>query len=160
MPQKNFDVSRETTANIMNNLRQNSNLRGSGLSDPVTDQGNAASSSNGKWKGNNINQRTVVEEDGAIMDLGISKPTSSLGCDKLLDDRDQETGLDEPLLNHPMGTDTDTGKQSQAKENDAASNVTQAPNNQESDTINGMKKQAPFLPQWTDEQLDELFAFD
>lgn len=161
MPQKNFDVSRETTQNIMNNLRQNSKLKGKELGDLQTDTGNAASSSNCKWNGNNRNQQTMVEKDGAVMDLGMFKGTSNLGCNTIVVDRDQETGSAEHT-NHCM--DTDTVILSQAKENDAAF-TTQVPNNPEAETINRMEKtvtrtQGPLLPQWTDEQLDELFVFD
>ncbi|XP_023516131.1 uncharacterized protein C17orf53 [Cucurbita pepo subsp. pepo] len=147
IPQMNLDVSREKTQNIMNNLRQNSKLRRNGLGDLQTGKGNAASSIN--WKGNGTNSNRQ------FVDLSTSKGTSSMGCNTLLVDQDQQTGLDEPI-NHPMGTDS--GELSQAKETGAASNTAQAPNNQEAEKIT--RTQEPLLPQWTEEQLDELFAFD
>ncbi|XP_038879214.1 uncharacterized protein LOC120071176 isoform X2 [Benincasa hispida] len=161
MPQMNVDVSRETTQNIMNNLRQ-TKLRGNELGDLQTGKGNAASSSNSKGNGTIRNRPSVVEKERAVIDVGTSKGTSSVGRYTVDVDQDQETGLDEPI-NHPMGTDP--GELSQAKENGAASNTAQVPNNQEAETINEMKKtvtrtQEPVLPQWTDEQLDELFVFD
>lgn len=145
MPQKNLYVSRETTKNIMNNLRQSSK------------------SSNCKGSGNNRNQQTIVEKDSAVMNPGMSKGISNLSFNTFLVDQDQETGQDE-YINRGMGTDT--SELSQAKENDvAAANATQVPHNQEAETINEVKKadtrtQGPLLPQWTDEQLDELFVFD
>lgn len=159
MPQMNFDVSRETTQTIISSLRQNSKLRGNELGDLQTRKGNAASSN---WKENGTirNRQSIVEKE-PVMDQSTSKGTSSVGCNTVHVDQDQETGLDEPI-NHPKGTDPD--KLSRAKENGAASNTAEVPNIQEAETANEMKTmtrtQEPVLPQWTDEQLDELFVFD
>lgn len=160
MPQMNFDVSRETTQTIISSLRQNSKLRGNELGDLQTRKGNAASSSNWKENGTIRNRQSIVEKE-PVMDQSTSKGTSSVGCNTVHVDQDQETGLDEPI-NHPKGTDPD--KLSRAKENGAASNTAEVPNIQEAETANEMKTmtrtQEPVLPQWTDEQLDELFVFD
>uniref|UniRef100_A0A9I9DFT5 Homologous recombination OB-fold protein OB-fold domain-containing protein n=1 Tax=Cucumis melo TaxID=3656 RepID=A0A9I9DFT5_CUCME len=157
MQQMNSDVSRESTQNIMNNLRQSSKLRRNRLGDLRTGKGGAASSSN--WNCNETvgSRQSVVEKEGGVIDVGISKRTPSVGCNIVYVDQDQGRGSDEPI-NHPMGTDS-------TKENGAASSTAQLPNNQEAETINEMKKtvtrtQQPLLPQWTDEQLDELFEFD
>lgn len=156
MQQMNSDVSRESTQNIMNNLRQSSKFRRNRLGDLRTGKGGAASSSN--WNCNETvgSRQSVVEKEGGVIDVGISKRTPSVGCNMVYVDQDQGRGSDEPI-NHPMGTDS-------AKENGAASSTAQLPNNQEAETINEMKKTVtrtqPLLPQWTDEQLDELFEFD
>lgn len=154
-------LSQERTERIMNNLKQISKSRGKAHVDSVTES-NAVKGSSCFSHQNCRNQTACLEEASLLLTENMVLEITEIPCREENTDKDQELMIDKQsyLCQLSGGDNSLCGKQTI----DLASKSVVDPVGREDERISVDKKQLPtskssFL-QWTEEQLDELFASD
>ncbi|OMP10651.1 hypothetical protein COLO4_04377 [Corchorus olitorius] len=158
LQQKVSTLSQERTEGIINSLRQTGYLRGRVHNDKVIEGDEAVVSSC------YINRRTRSQDAFVEKEHSVRQETIS-GTKKAAllagNNKDEETVVLEMQPSPQNLARRDS--QLESSQSSYALNMVRIANNQENVAINGDLK-LPIstgpLPQWTDEQLDELFAFD
>ncbi|XP_031269041.1 uncharacterized protein LOC116140456 [Pistacia vera] len=163
-PPKTVCVSQGRTEGILNCLRQNTNMRGAEHNDKELEKGNASVSSSFCDAGDSRNNNSVEEEETIVVSVDVADGRKGTSVDTGTDDHEQgilsskQPGhLNEARKNNILGKLQCTS---------VTEKVIDTPNSEENENTNGVKKQRQMLisrgslPEWTDEQLDELLSFD
>ncbi|KAA8542827.1 hypothetical protein F0562_023979 [Nyssa sinensis] len=158
MPQKAFSQDMERTEGIIDKIRQYANVR-SAHNDKQKEKGNSFPASSHCSRGSNKNHYAAVEEP-----LSVRKDASKEAIEKsvridIVDDHQMALdGIDKwPKV---------ANQSCSIQQSNGAANTVENNNNEETRRINGVQRQRQpltlrnSLPEWTDEQLNELFAMD
>lgn len=160
MPQKAFSSS-QGTEGIMNSLRQNANTTGSAHNNEQMEADRAIRSSC-YIDGSNRNQNDVSGKECLSERQDVANRTIDVAVGTKTDN-DEKVEISEQL--NPWDRASRGNSLEGAQYGSFAADMVEAPNNQENKNNNGTMNRPPptlraSLPQWTNEQLDELFAFD
>jgi hypothetical protein len=164
MPQGTPSLLQERSEGIINSLRQTCKLRGSAPNDKGMDKGKGATQSGCFGSGMSRTQNVVAEKESLLMRLGVGNRITEVASKEDTICIDQEIVMSEEP--NPC-KETEGGNPScNAQGSSDTANFVDVPNDQEGGRANEVnKKRHPVisrasLPQWTDEQLDVLMAFD
>ncbi|KAH7549406.1 hypothetical protein JRO89_XS13G0026500 [Xanthoceras sorbifolium] len=157
LPDKTISLSQGRTEGILNCLRQNANVRRSVPIDKQVKKVNASSPSSSCGAGGSASQNFDVEKEVLVVREDAAEGTKevALGLETYVNDQeilldDQPNSSNQPGCDRLLGT---------------AASFVDISNKEENGNINGGKESQLLtskgsLPEWTDEQLDELLAFD
>lgn len=164
MPQGTSSLLQERSEGIMNSLRQTSKLRGSAPNDKETEKGKAATQSGCFGNEMSRTQKSVAEKESLLMRLGMGNRITEVAS------REDTICIDQEIV---MSEEPNPCKQTEGgnpscntQGSSDRANLVDVPDDEESGRANEVnKKRHPVisrasLPQWTDEQLDVLMAFD
>ncbi|KAG2664679.1 hypothetical protein I3760_16G094200 [Carya illinoinensis] len=161
MPRWTFSPSQEVAERTMNSFRQTSKLRGSTQSDKDAEKGNAAPQSSCLGNGKSRTQNDLKERESLFMRMGFANGMTEVAPRKDTIGIDKENGSNEE--SNPC-KQTEGGNTS--GNTHCIGETANLIDDQESSGTNGVNKKSQpavsrtTLPQWTDEQLDMLMAFD
>ncbi|EOY21343.1 Uncharacterized protein TCM_012841 isoform 3, partial [Theobroma cacao] len=159
--QKVSTLSQERTEGIMNSLRQTGYMRGRVHNDKGI-EGNEALGSSCCINERNRNQNAFIGKGHSVrQDIlsGLKKAAVLAGTNEY----EENVVLEKQSSPRNLAA---SGNHVESNQSSGGANLVGVASNQKTVTDNGDKKQGRLpissgsLPQWTDEQLDELFAFD
>ncbi|XP_021292315.1 uncharacterized protein LOC110422644 [Herrania umbratica] len=159
--QKVSTLSQERTEGIMNSLRQTGYMKGRVHNDKGI-EGDEALGSSCCIKERNRSQNAFVAKGHSVrQDIlsGLKKAAVLAGTNEC----EENVALEDQSSPRNLAA---SGNHLESNQSSGGANLVGVANYQENVTDNGDKKQGRLpistglLPQWTDEQLDELFAFD
>lgn len=154
MQPKVFPVEQGTTQGIMNNLRQNGKESSEALIDVEMEETNRAEGQKGVTK-----NQCEVRMEQTLLEKHASISQTETAASRRTTSNTQEQQL------HEDGTDTanDFRPVKQMRRSGEQESVVENPDEVTSGSkVNKSRPMASssLVPQWTDEQLEELFAFD
>ncbi|KAK3228288.1 hypothetical protein Dsin_008150 [Dipteronia sinensis] len=164
LPSKSISLSQGRTEGILNCLTQNANARSSVPFDKQMEKVNASYRSSSCGSGGSRSQNFGVEKEVLTAREEAAEITEEVALGLQTHVNEQEILLDEQpkSLNQP-GSDNLSGD---VRCINTSVKFVDISNNEEIGNIDGVKKQSQLLtskgplPEWTDEQLEELLAFD
>lgn len=161
MPRWTFSPSQEVAERTMNSFRQTTKLRGSTQSDKDAEKGNAAPQSGCLANGKSRTQDALKEKESLFMRMGfangmtaVAPRKDTIGIDKENVSSEESNPCEQTEVGNTSGNTHGIGETANLIDD------------QESSGTNGANKKSQpavsrtSLPQWTDEQLDMLMAFD
>ncbi|KAK9277988.1 hypothetical protein L1049_027545 [Liquidambar formosana] len=166
MPQKAFSLVQRRTEGVLNEARETINVRGSAQNDIQMEKSDPAPGSSCYSNRNTRNQNASVEREPLLTRQDAAKAIAKLAVRKDTNDNDIGVAVDNPPNSWKQADGDNLLGSIQC--NSTATNLVEVPADQDQEVriTNGVKKQRQpliaraSLPQWTDEQLDELFAVD
>lgn len=151
-------VSQGRTEEILNCLRQNTNMRVPEHNDKELEEGNTSVSSSFRGIRHSRNNNSVEEEETIVVSLDVAGGRKGTSCVTGTDSHEQEISLSEQPSH--LNQERKNNLLGKFQRRSVAEEVIDTRNNEEDKKPRQVLISGGSLPEWTDEQLDELLSFD
>ncbi|XP_044465577.1 uncharacterized protein LOC123195800 isoform X2 [Mangifera indica] len=151
-------VSQGRTEGILNCLRQNTNMRVPEHNDKELEEGNTSVSSSFRGIRHSRNNNSVEEEETIVVSLDVAGGRKGTSCVTGTDSHEQEISLSEQPSH--LNQERKNNLLGKFQRRSVAEEVIDTRNNEEDKKPRQVLISGGSLPEWTDEQLDELLSFD